>query len=94
MKVKPKMEWTQLGGQQVTFQEYWFAIEVHEMVGFDIVQQPVDKEVVAGSNFLQQLDDRGVVSNMLQQPVERIAVAGSNLMQQPVDRDVVSNMLQ
>ena len=27
------------------------------MVGLDIVQQPVDREVVAGSDFLQQLDD-------------------------------------
>ena len=67
---------------------------MYEMVGFDMVQQPVDREVVAGSDFLQQLDDRGVVSNMLQQPMERVAVAGSDLMQQPVDRDVVSNMLQ
>ena len=64
------------------------------MVGLDIVQQPVDREVVAGSDFLQQLDDRGVVSYMLQQPMERVAVAGSDLMQQPVDKDVVSNMLQ
>ena len=67
---------------------------MYEMFGFDIVQQPVDREVVAGSDFLQQLDDRGVVSNILQQPVERVVVAGSDLMQQPVDRDVVSNMLQ
>ena len=80
----------EIGGQQVTFLKYWSAIEVHEMVGFDIVQQLVDREVDAGSDFLQQLDDRGVVSNMLQQPVERVVVASSNLMQQPVDRDVVA----
>ena len=54
----------------------------------------MDREVVAGSDFLKQLDDRGVVSNMLQQPMERVVVAGSDLMQQPVDGDVVSNMLQ
>lgn len=44
--------------------------------------------------FLQQLDDRGVISNMLQQLVEKVSVTGSDLMQQPVDRYVVSNMLQ
>nr|POE50556.1 putative ribonuclease h protein [Quercus suber] len=74
-------------------QEYWFAIEVHEMVDSNMVQQPVDREVVAGSAFLQQPVDRvdtDVVPNMLQQPVEIVAVIGLDLMQQSVDRDVVT----
>ena len=62
---------------------------MYEMFGFDIVQQPVDREVVASSDFLQQLDDRGVVSNMLQQPVDRDVV--SNMLQQPMERVVASS---
>ena len=75
-------------------QEYWFAIEVHEMADSDMVQQPMDREVVTSSAFLQQPIDKGVVSNMLQQPVERVGLAGLDLMQQPVKTNIDPNMLQ
>ena len=46
-----------------------------------MLQQPVERVAVAGSDLMQQPIDRDVVSNILQQPVERVAVANSDLMQ-------------
>ena len=55
-----------------------------------MLQQPVERVAVAGLDLMQQPVDKDVVSIMLQQPVERVAVASSDLMKQPVDRDVVA----
>ena len=46
-----------------------------------MLQQPVERVAVAGSDLMQYPVDKDVVSNMLQQPMERVAVASSNLMQ-------------